>query len=121
MGYFKAGGQYADTADVTLKASAAVTASGVGSWIEVGDRGQARLTLTVTAVSGTSPTIDVEVETASDSSGTNNSTLGSFTQKAAAGSQRLIFHGIDRFVRVKYTLGGSASPSVTFSVSGEAV
>lgn len=121
MGYQKANGQWADTADLTLKASAAVTASGVGSWIEVGDRGQARLTLTVTAVSGTSPTLDVDIETASDSSGAGNTTLGSFSQKAAAGSQRLIFHGVDRFLRVKYVLGGSASPSVTFSVSGEAV
>lgn len=121
MGYQKANGQWADTDAVTLRASAALSASANGSWIEIGDRGSLRLTLDVTAVSGTSPTLDVEIETASDSSGSNANSLGSFTQKSAAGSQRLVFHGVDRFVRHRSVLGGSASPSVTFSLSGEAV
>ena len=38
----------------------------------------------VTAVSGASPTLDVSIETASDSSGSNATTIGTFAQKTAA-------------------------------------
>ena len=121
MGYFGADGRYRDTDEVTLRASAVLSASAAGAWVEIGDRAQLRLTLTVSAVSGTSPTLDVDIETASDSAGSNLATIGSFSQQTAAGSQRLIFDACDRFARIKSTLGGSASPSVTFAVAGEAV
>lgn len=121
MGYQKANGQWADTMAFTLRDSAALSASANGSWFELGDRGTLRLDLSVTSVSGTSPTLDVEIETASDSSGSNANSLGNFTQKTAAGSQHLVFHGCDRFVRYRAVLGGSAYPYVTFSLSGEAV
>lgn len=128
MGYFRANtagghkpGEWADTDPVSLQASAAITTTAAGSWIEVADRGDLRLTLDVTAVSGTNPTLDVEIETASDSSGSNLDTLGSFSQRTATGSQRLKFHGVDRFVRYRRTIGGTSTPTFTFSLTGEAV
>mgnify|MGYP000846845928 FL=1 len=121
MGYHKANGRYADTIALTLRASSALAASENGAWVEIGDRTQLRLTLDVTAVSGTSPTLDLSIETASDSSGSNATTVGTFAQKTAAASQYLICSGVGRFFRYVATLGGSASPTVTFSLSGEAV
>lgn len=121
MGYQKANGQWAETIPLTLRASSALSATGTGSWVELGDLTQLRLTLDVTAVSGTNPTLDLIVQTASDSAGTNAATVGTFTQKTAAGSQYLIMSGVGRFVRWSATLGGSASPTVTFSLSGEGV
>lgn len=118
MGYEKANGEWADTEDVELAPSAARTATGNGSSVEVGDRGVARLLLDVTAASGTSPTLDVTVETSHD--GTTWRQVGTFAQKTAAGTERKSFSGLDRFVRATWTLGGT-TPSFTFEISGEAV
>ena len=87
----------------------------------MGDRDTLRLLLTVSAASGTTPTLDVIVETSDDPSfATNVRTMMTFTQKTAAGSQRLSAGGADRFVRGKATIGGT-TPSFTFSLVGEAV
>lgn len=118
MGYEKANGEWADTEDVELASSAARTATGDGSSVEVGDRGVVRLLLDVTAASGTSPTLDVTVETSFD--GTTWRQAGTFTQQTAVGTERKSFSGLDRFVRVTWTIGGT-TPSFTFEVSGEAV
>ena len=119
MGYQQQDGTYVDALDVTLHASKAETATVTGAWIEAGRRGVARLTLDVVAKAGTSPTLDVDIETSDD--GTNNvRTVASFTQKTDVGSERKCFAGLDRFVRMKATLGGT-TPSFTFSVEGEAV
>lgn len=119
MGYNTAKGRYADTLDVTLAASAARTADGNGSSVELGDRGTLRLLLDCTAKSGTNnPTCAVVVETSFD--GTTWRELGAFTALTGTGSQRASFPGCDRFVRARWDLGGT-DPSFTFSVSGEAV
>jgi len=120
MGYQMGSGEWADTKPVYLLESATKTATYTGPWVEIGDRGTLRLDLVVTDASGTTPTLDVDVETASDSSGSNSNGLGSFSQKTAAGSQHLLFHGCDRFARIVATIAGTG-PSFTFSVSGEAV
>lgn len=118
MGYNTANGRYADTVETTLHASAARTASGNGSSVELGDRGTLRLTLDVSAASGTLPSLQVDVQTSAD--GSTWRTIGGFTALATTGSQRASFPGCDRFVRAAYTLSGT-TPSFTFSVSGEAV
>lgn len=117
MGYFKQNGEFADTESVSLHPSAARTATSTGSSIELGDRGTLRLLLDVTAASGTTPTLDVTVQTSHD--GSTWRSLGTFTQATAISSERKSFSGCDRFVRVSYTIGGT-TPSFTFSVSGEA-
>lgn len=118
MGYFQQNGGYADTKSTSLHASAARTATGASAAIEVGDRGVLRLLLDVTAASGTTPTLDVTVQTSYD--GTTWRSLGTFTQATGVTSERKSFSGCDRFARVSYTIGGT-TPSFTFAVSGEAV
>lgn len=116
QGYTKADGRYANVHPITPAASAARTANGNGSSIELGDRAVARLKLDVTAASGTSPTLDVTVQTSRD--GATWYTAGTFTQRTGVASEEKVF-AIDRFVRASWTVGGT-SPSFTFSVAGEA-
>lgn len=76
------------------------------------------LTLTTTAVSGTSPTLDVTVQTASDSAFTTPVTVGTFAQKTSATSERKIFTGLDSYMRFSSVVGGSATPTVTWGIAG---
>ena len=117
MGYSTKSGRWANTVDLMLAASAARTANGNGNVAEPGDRGVARLTLNITAASGTSPTLNVTVQTSHD--GVTWRSAGSFTQATGVSVQRATFN-IDRFVRATWTVGGT-TPSFTFSLTGEAV
>lgn len=80
--------------------------------------GAAVLTLTTTAVSGTSPTLDVTVQTASDSAFTTPVSVGTFAQKTSATSERKIFTGLDSYMRFSSVVGGSATPTVTWGITG---
>lgn len=115
-GYFKADGGYADV-DEAFLASGVLAASLVGAAVPCGDRGTVRLTLDVTAVSGTDPTLAVTLETSEDD--VLWRTLGTFVTATAIGKERKVFPGCDRFVRANEVLGGSASPTVTRKISGE--
>lgn len=117
MGYATKSGRWANTVDLPLAASAARTATGTGSAVEPGDRGVARLFLNVTAASGTSPTLNVTIQTSND--GSTWRSAGTFTQATAVSSQRATFN-IDRYVRATWTIAGT-TPSFTFSITGEAV
>lgn len=119
MGYVTAGLRTSRGRAVTLAASAARTATGSGTAQEIADRGAVRLLLDVTAASGTTPTLDVTVETSYDGS-TGWTSLGTFTQNTAVSSQRKNFSGADRFVRASWVIAGT-TPSFTFSIVGEAV
>jgi len=116
MGYPRQNGQWADTADVILHASAAVTADGNGTSIETADRGCIRLLLDVTEVGGTTPQLLVVVETSHNDSDWR--AVDSFDLKTAISSQRLSAGGLDRFVRVRWDVSGT-DPSFTFDVRGE--
>lgn len=77
------------------------------------------------AGAGTNPTLDVTVEH-SDSLSTDYTAItgAAFTQVTdAASRQKLVIDadGAKRYVRVKYTIGGTSSPSFTFSVTGVGV
>lgn len=117
MGYSPTSARALNTRDLTLAASAARTATGNGSTVEPGDRGVARLRLNVTAASGTTPTLNVTIQTSHD--GTTWRTAGTFTQATATGEQRAAFN-IDRFVRASWAIAGT-TPSFTFTVTGDAV
>lgn len=116
MGYNTKSGRWAATRALTLAASAARTATGNGAVVEVGDKGTARVLLDVTARSGTTPTLDVVIQTSHD--GTTWRTAHTFTQVTAVGQQRVSVP-IDRFVRAAWTVGGT-TPNFTFSIKGEA-
>lgn len=111
-------GAYADTDDITLAPSATITATTNGAAFDV-RKGCLALTLNVTAASGTSPTLDVAVQTRRDASDAWRA-VAAFAQRTAAGSERRCFAGCDRQVRVVATVGGT-TPSFTFSVSGDSL
>src|SRR5687767_3449690 len=117
MGYQDGALKYVDAEDITLFGSAARTATTNGDAVDTG-RGVLRLTLDVTAVSGT-PTLDVEIQTRKDSTDAWRA-IASFAQKTGVSSERKCFSGCDRQVRAVATIGGG-TPSLTFSVSGDAV
>jgi hypothetical protein len=102
-----------------LVPSAAVTANGSAAGVECGSHHALRLSLAVTAVSGTSATLDITIETAQDNA--TWSTVGTFTQATGVSTQRKVFAALDRFVRARWVIGGSATPTVTFSLTGELV
>jgi hypothetical protein len=99
-------------------ASAAISATGTTDQFYLGDCGTFRCTLTCTAVSGTSPTLDTVVQTSAD--GSTWYSAGAFTQVTGAGAERKCF-AVDRWVRFSHTIGGSSTPTVTASIDGEAV
>jgi hypothetical protein len=121
MGYSK-GGTWQNTDDVVLFGDGTVaTATRNGDPLEVGMRSDACLELVVTAASGTTPTLDVKLQTSKDGSGTGLGAwrdVASFAQATGAASERKSFSGLDRFVRAVATVGGT-TPSFTFSVKGE--
>lgn len=102
-------------AQATLQPSAARTASGNSSTQSgLADASRIRAQLDVTAVSGTSPTLDVVIEDTLD--GVNWNTIGTFAQKVAAGREVIdITTPFADSIRARHTIGGT-SPSFTFSV-----
>ena len=102
---------------ITLQASGAQTASGNGATIEAGEYTQALVTLNCTAVSGTTPTCTVLLQT-SDDGGTTwyNLPNGAFTQLTAIGTQVLQINvPFGDTIRANWTIGGT-TPSFTFAV-----
>jgi hypothetical protein len=117
--------EWADTEDLTVLPSTTLTATTNGAAIDVGDRIGARLTLTVTAASGTTPTLDVKLQTRKDANDTWRDLAGTgmpaFAQKTTTGSERKTFVGFDRQIRYVATIGGT-TPSFTFRINdGELV
>lgn len=98
---------------VTLKASDAQTASSQTGAIEIYGK-ELTVTLDVTAVSGTTPTLDVKLQHSPD--GSLWSDLGTaFTQKTAVSREVKTFTQMHGYVRVVWTIGGT-TPSFTCSV-----
>jgi hypothetical protein len=104
----------------TLVASASRTASGESAAFQNRHGSKAIFVLDVSAASGTTPTLDVDV-VGVDHEG-NEYTLKSFTQ-AIAVTNEAIYFGLSGDtvllflnLKVKWTLGGT-SPNFTFSVS----
>lgn len=120
MGYEMKNGRYARTRSVTVVTAAVTTATGAvaNSVQELGDQNTARLTLNATAVSGTTPSVTVTVETSADGS-TGWTSVGAFAAVTAVSSQRKVFTGLDRFIRLNATAVTGTTPSVTYTVSGE--
>lgn len=103
---------------VTLVPAGTRTAAGTGATVEMAERSTLRLTLNVTAASGTSPTATVTIEHSRD--GSTWTAHSSFAAATAVGSQRKVFGGLDNLVRATWTMGGT-TPSFTFSITGEAI
>lgn len=113
--------QHVDSKAVTLLAASSRIASEDSAWIDVGDAHTLRLDLDITAASGTSPTLDVTIQTRRDANDTAR-TAGTFTQAVnASGDQRKCFSALDRQIRAVTTIGGTSTPTFAFSLSGELV
>lgn len=106
------------TAERAFLASAARTTSGQSSAFDVEDAAALEGKVTVSAVAGTAPTLDLSLETTVD--GTNWYACGAFTQKSGAGSDARMFAPLGQQARWKWAIGGSAGQSVTFTVVSKA-
>ena len=99
-------------AGAILVPSAARTASGDAP-AQVADS-EMRVQLNVTAVSGTTPTLNVVIEDTLD--GVNWNTVGTFAQRTAAGREVINLTAPSAAQkRVRWTIGGT-TPSFTFDV-----
>lgn len=103
----------------TLVASSArsVTSGNSGA-IDMTGVEAANILLDITTHTGTSPTLNVTVETSADSSLGTGATwyvLTTFTQKTVVSNQYLNFNrNLGESIRISWTLGGTV-PSFTFS------
>lgn len=100
----------------TAHASAAETAN--GSTVLDGDYGPAVALiaqLNVTAVAGTTPTLNVVIEDSVD--GVNWNTIGTFTQKTGVSREVIrISTPFASKLRATRTIGGTAGPSFTYEI-----
>lgn len=104
---------------ITLHASGAETTTGQGTAVDIGAlRRAARLVLDVTAVSGTSPSLEVQLQTSEK--GTGGWTLvDTISSIAAEGRREWHVARLAQFVRVVWVITGT-TPSFTFTLSGDA-
>ncbi len=108
--------RYVEGETVTPVASAARTTSSDSGWLASDAFNALELFLDVTAASGTTPTLNVIVETRT-SAGTARTVGAAFTQATAVSSERKSFVGLGDEYRVRWTIAGT-TPSFTFSVTG---
>lgn len=103
-----------DAGDVVSKAARTVT--GDSGWVDIGDAREIIAQLHADAGTGTSPTLDVKLQTSFN--GTDAAAVdvptGAFTQVLAVASAQIksltIFH---RYIKVVWTVGGT-TPSFNF-------
>lgn len=95
-------------------ASAARTTTGNGTAFDTADIDSITGAVAVTASSGTTPTLDVTLQTSAD--GTVFYSVGSFTQKTTTtAAETKVFTGLGSTSRWAWTIAGT-TPSFTFSI-----
>jgi hypothetical protein len=114
--------------DLSLKTSGAETASTTGTAVELGDKRTMNIEVAVTAASGTTPTLTVDIEGSHDGLtwyqlariGSNGFRLGGVGTAPAdittTGTHRATVPAA-RYVRYKSNIAGT-TPSFTYSVGG---
>lgn len=108
-----------DPLAIELAPMSARSVSGSGDAVDIGAlRTAARIRLEIEAVSGTSPSAVVELQT-SQSSTAGWKKVRSFTATAVNRIDQTVC-GLKRYVRIVWTLTGSDTPSVTFGMTGVA-
>lgn len=100
-----------------IVASAARTASGESSLVATQSGGfladDTRFYLSVSAVTGTDPTLDVDIVA---TIGGVDYVLGSFAQLTTAGAESIEVSACPPSVKAVWTIGGTATPTFTFEV-----
>lgn len=100
-----------------LLPSAARTTGGQGDSFDLGEYNNAIIYLDITAAGGTSPTLDVKLQTSHDGQTWFDLPNGAFSQKTGTGKDVLqVGSNFGRYVRVDFAIGGS-SPSFTFTIN----
>jgi phage gp36-like protein len=96
------------------------TAGGTGSSVDIGElRTALKVQGDVVAASGTSPSLGLQVQTSPD--GTSWRFAAQFPSVLApAPLPPFYLYDLARYVRLVWTIGGTDTPSFTFSLSGEA-
>lgn len=112
--------------NLTIFAAAARTASPTNSdTFDTSESSTLVLTLAATAKTGTSPTLDVKLQTSHDGGSTwVDVTSAAFTQLTSGTSlpstETKVFTHLGALCRLVSTIGGSATPGWTYSVAGYA-
>lgn len=103
-----------DAGDAVSKAVR--TATGNSGWIDIGDAREIIAQIDSDAGTGTSPTLDVKIQTSWN--GTDATAVdvpsGAFTQVVAASMQLKSLTVFHRYIKIVWTLAGTASPSFNF-------
>ena len=101
---------------VTLSASAAKLVTGAATAVTgFAAANNLVIQLEVTVVAGTDPTLDVVIQDTVD--GTNYYTIATFTQATAATTEiKRVSTAFTDKLRAAWTIGGTDTPSFTFSV-----
>jgi hypothetical protein len=113
--------QYRRKVNLGALVSGTFTASGSSADISVDNFSSARFWIKVTAVSGTTPTLDVYIEGKYEQTG-DYEPLVSRTGITATGGYLIgqVDNLVFRLIRVRWVVGGT-SPSFTFTVTGQAM
>lgn len=116
-----AGGRWYNAPEVAPRAalaSAARTAGGQSSAFNSEDAASLDVTLTISAVSGTTPTLDLKVQTSHD--GTTWDDVAAFPQKTGVNTHKKTFGPLGPLCRYSWAIGGTATPTFTFKVDAVA-
>lgn len=100
---------------------AARTADGVTNWQKFNEAKTAKFVVTVVSMSGTSPTLDVDIQGSLDGEedgSENGYAVDSFSQITAPGKYPLDIANPGLYMRAKYTIGGT-SPDIEFRIDAD--
>ncbi len=110
----------ANAADISLHALGAETLSGSGTATDItAVRSCVELALIVGTVSGTDPALTVTIETAPLEAGPWRA-AGAFSEQTAIGKTKMVLAELDQWVRASWLIGGTDTPTFSFSVAGQA-
>ena len=99
---------------LTLFVSAEKTSSSQTGAIDVSDADEMSIFLNVSAASGTSETLDIVIQDSPDGEVWHDKE--SFTQATGVTTEAKRITNFGNLIRVKYTIGGTDTPTFTFDV-----
>lgn len=115
------GGQYYEAPEGSSRisvASAARTATATSTAVNTENVDEIEAELNITAASGTDETLDVTLETKTDTG--DWYTVGAFPQQTGiVANVGRVFDSLGDQIRWKWTIGGTDTPSFTFSIDAE--
>lgn len=114
-GYGRTDGTWVGTTNLAFSQAAVVATGNDAAFVDVGYATVARLNLVVAAIGGTTPSYTVSLDTSPD--GTTWTSTGNFGAVTANGTTHKVFSGLDRYLRLSWTVTGT-TPTATLTVTG---